>query len=100
MSWDTDHSSSKEENPDYEIYIFIISQRKRVVGTDYMRLTEDFLMITHNICFLWEIRKKKYQASKSWLDKWNFDHLLVHGQVITFDNATTLYKMHLIFSEY
>ena len=54
-------------------------------------------MGTHNICFLREIREinVKFQASKSWLNRIvgqvEFNHLLVRGQVIKFNNFTTLH---------
>ena len=37
--------------------IFLISLRKHVVGTHQKRLTEAFLMRSHNICFLWRNKK-------------------------------------------
>ena len=52
-------------------------------------------MSTHNKGFLREIRKNvNFQASKSCVGQVDFDHLLVRGQVIKFDNSSPLDKGH------
>ena len=58
-------------------------------------LIRSALVSTHNICFLREIRKNvNFRASKSCVGqkkkkkKVDFDHLLVCGQVIKFDNSS------------
>ena len=43
-------------------------------------------MSTHNMFFFKKEKNINFWASKSWLDKWQ---LLVHGQVININKATT-----------
>ena len=51
-------------------------------------------MSTHNICFLREIRKKcQFPGKKILVGQVDFDHLLVHGQVIKLDNSSPLYNI-------
>ena len=48
-------------------------------------------MSTHSICFLREIKKKcQFSGKYILVGQVDFDHLLVHGQVIKFDNSTSL----------
>ena len=45
-------------------------------------------MSTHNVCFLEEIRKEcQFSGKKILVGQVDFDHLLVRGQVIMFDNS-------------
>ena len=62
--WDKDFIALAEQYLDYEIYIFLISQKKT------WRFIEVLLMSSHKICFLQGIRKNdNFQTSKSELDK-------------------------------
>ena len=58
-------------------YIFFLFLSENICCGYSSEVFKTLLMSTHNICFLWEIRKKvNFQASKSWLDM-DFNHLFV-----------------------
>ena len=47
-------------------------------------------MSSHNIYFLWEIRKMSIFWASKLVGQVDFDHLLVRGQVIKFNNSTPM----------
>ena len=50
-------------------------------------------MSIHNICSLGNKENVNFWASKSWLDKWIFDYLLVSRPEIQSDNSTALHNV-------
>ena len=73
-------------------YIFLcFSKEIYVVGTH-----QALLMNTPNICFLQEISKMSIFSQVILVGQVDFYHLLVPGQVIKFDNSTTLHSRFVL----